>query len=48
MEFFHAGDAASFSVFGFPGAPSPEIARAASWTGETLVFFGPQALLSAM
>jgi len=41
LEFFHAGDALAFSVFGFPGAPAPEIARATSWTGESLVFFGP-------
>ncbi len=40
-DFFHAGSATGWSVFGYTGAPAPEIVTAASWTGDTLVVFGP-------
>jgi hypothetical protein len=40
-DFFHAGSAASWGIFALPGAPAPEIATAASFTGDTLLFFGP-------
>ena len=40
-EFFHAGQAPPWSVFAFAGAPSPAIVGATTFTGATLVVFGP-------
>jgi len=41
VEFFHAGAAPTWSVFTYSGAPSADIIRATTFTGATLVAFGP-------
>ena len=41
MEFFELVPSATWNIFTFPGAPAPYIASAATWTGSSLVFFGP-------
>jgi hypothetical protein len=41
MEFFELVPAATWNIFTFPGAPATYIAKATTWTGSSLVFFGP-------
>ena len=40
-EFFHAGQAPPWSVFTYPNAPSADVIGATTFTGATLVAFGP-------
>jgi hypothetical protein len=41
FDFLASTSAASWSVFTFTDAPPPTIARATTWTGDTLLLFGP-------
>jgi len=41
QEFIHAGPAQTWSVLGYAGAPTADIVRAATFTGATLVVYGP-------